>query len=172
MPSWRSALSHVVANPERVVYEITTADTGYAFPDPGLFVGVTSVEKQTMYFVNWIKYRDALIYRLAFSLSTSTFSNKFWWPLLNLPSNHNPMAPPKHDISEKKSRSQQQHDVVYTLLESCFNVRSLHSPPFSGWTPLGLRQTRPIQNANFLALELLEFSGDFPVIFRCRSADW
>ena len=47
--------------------------------------------------------------------------------------------------------------------------RSLHSPPFSGRTPLGLRRTRPIQNANFLALELLEFSGDFPVIFRCRS---
>jgi hypothetical protein len=45
MPSWRSALSHVVADPERVVYEITTADAGYAFPDPGLFVGVTSVEK-------------------------------------------------------------------------------------------------------------------------------
>ena len=42
-------------------------------------------------------------------------------------------------------------------------TRSLHSPPFSG-------RTRPIQNANFLALELLEFSGDFPVIFRCRSA--
>ena len=50
------------------------------------------------------------------------------------------------------------------------NLRSLHSPPFSGRTPLGLRRTRPIQNANFLALELLEFSGDFPVIFRCRSA--
>ena len=50
------------------------------------------------------------------------------------------------------------------------DTRSLHSPPFSRRTPLGLRRTRPIQNANFLALELLEFSGDFLVIFRCRSA--
>ena len=45
--------------------------------------------------------------------------------------------------------------------------RSLHSPPFSGRTPGGLRRTRPIQNAKFLALELLELSGDFPVTFRC-----
>lgn len=102
MPSWCSTLSHVIADPEQVVYEITTADAGYAFPDPGLFISVTSVKKQTTYFVNWIKYRDALIYRLAFSLSTSTFSNKFWRVLLNLPSDHNPMAPLKCDISEKK----------------------------------------------------------------------
>jgi len=123
MPSWCSTLSHVIADPEWVVYEITTADAGYAFPDPGLFVGVTSVEKQTTYFVNWIKYRDALIYRLAFSLSTSTFSNKFWWALLNLPSDHNPMAPPKCDISKKKSRSQQQHDVIYSSRASTWTMR-------------------------------------------------
>jgi hypothetical protein len=47
------------------------------------------------------------------------------------------------------------------------NMRSLHFPPFSGRTPGGLRRTRPIQNANFLALEWLELSGDFPVTFRC-----
>jgi len=48
--------------------------------------------------------------------------------------------------------------------------RSLHSPLFSGRTPGGLRRTQPIQNANFLALELLELSGDFPVTFRCMLA--
>jgi hypothetical protein len=47
------------------------------------------------------------------------------------------------------------------------SLRSLHSPPFSGRTPVGLRRTRPIQNDNFLALEWLELSGDFPVTFRC-----
>jgi hypothetical protein len=46
-------------------------------------------------------------------------------------------------------------------------TRSLHSPLFSGRTPVGLRRTRLIQNANFLALEWLELSGDFPVTFRC-----
>ena len=51
-----------------------------------------------------------------------------------------------------------------------FQTRSLHSPPFSGRTPGGLRRTQPIQNANFLALELLELSGDFPVTFRCMLA--
>ena len=39
----------------------------------------------------------------------------------------------------------------------------------SGRTPGGLRRTRPIQNANFLALEWLELSGDCPVTFRCMS---
>ena len=47
-----------------------------------------------------------------------------------------------------------------------FFARSLHSPWFSGRTPGGLRRTRPIQNANFLALEWLELSGDCPVTFR------
>ena len=168
MPAWRSALSHVVADPERVVYKITTADAGYAFPDPGLFVGVTSVEKQTTYFVNWIKYRDALIYCLAFSLSASTFSNKFWQALLNLPLDHNPMAPPKRDISEKKSRSQQQHDVVYTLLESCLNVDdgvTLNSGPlldisWQGQT-ISLTYVPPVQVAQEILWEIYELNFRF-----------
>ena len=49
-------------------------------------------------------------------------------------------------------------------------TRSLHCALFSGRTPGGLRRTRPIQNANFLALEWLELSGDFPVTFRCMLA--
>ena len=122
IPTWHSALSHVVADPEWVVYETTGTDAGYAFPDPGLFIGITSVERQMIYFANWVKYQEVLIYHLAFSSSASTFSNKLWQLLLNLPLDHNPTAPPKCDISEKTSQSQKQHDVVYTLLESCFNV--------------------------------------------------
>ena len=117
IPAWRSALAHVVTDQEEVVFE-----TGYAFPEPGLFVGVTTEERQALYFANWLKYRDALIYRLAFSSSASTTSNKLWRTLLTLPLNHNPVAPPKRDNSEQTSRSQKQHDIVYTLLESCFNM--------------------------------------------------
>jgi len=115
--AWRSALAHVVTDQEGVVFE-----TGYAFPEPGLFVRVTTEERQALYFANWLKYRDALIYRLVFSSSTSTMSNKLWRTLLTLPLNHNPVAPPKRDNSEKTSRSQKQHDIVYMLLESCFNM--------------------------------------------------
>jgi hypothetical protein len=43
-------------------------------------------------------------------------------------------------------------------------------PPFSGQTPVRLCQIQPLQNANFLALELLELSGDFPVTFQCMLA--
>ena len=122
IPTWCSALSCVVADPERVVDSITAADASYAFPDPGLFIGVTVVQKQATYFVNWLKYRDALIYRLTFSLSASIFGNKIWRLLLNLPLDHKPTAPPKCDISEKTSLSQQRQDIIYTLLKSCFDM--------------------------------------------------
>ena len=55
----------------------------------------------------------------------------------------------------------------HVLISACKERRSLHSPPFSGQTPGGLQQTQPIQNANFLALELLELSSDFLVTFWC-----
>ena len=60
-------------------------------------------------------------------------------------------------------------DPVSADFTTCISPyqRSLHSPLFSGQTLVGLRQTRPIQNANFLALEWLELSGDCPVTFRC-----
>jgi len=122
IPTWRSALAHVVADPERAADNITPADAGYAFPEPGLFVGVTTEERQVTYFANWLKYRDALIYRLAFSSSANTISNKHWRTLLNLPLNHSPEAPPKFDISEKQTQSQKDHHIVYNLLESCFKV--------------------------------------------------
>ncbi|KIM34888.1 hypothetical protein M413DRAFT_32942 [Hebeloma cylindrosporum] len=118
IPTWRSALSHVNSDPGKVVYPITPGDAGYAFPDPGLFVAVTTEEKQTMYFANWLKYREALIYRLAFPSSATTVPNKLWRPLLNLPLNHNPVAPPR--LSDKTSLSQKKNDIVYTLLETCF----------------------------------------------------
>ena len=48
---------------------------------------------------------------------------------------------------------------VWPLIEKilgCSSKGGLYSPPpFSSWTPVGLCQTWPIQNAKFLALELL-----------------
>jgi hypothetical protein len=117
--TWCFALSHVITNPGWVVYKMTTADTGYAFPDLGLFIAVIIAEKQMTYFINWLKYQDTLIYHLAFSSSASSFSNKLWWTLLNLPLNHNPL---KCDISKDTSLSQKHSDIIYILLESCFNM--------------------------------------------------
>ena len=165
IPTWHSVLSHVVADPGRVVYKITPADTGYAFPDPGLFISVTIVEKQATYFANWVKYRDALIYRLAFSSSASIFSNKFWQPLLNLPLDHNPTAPLKCDISKKTSLSQKQQDIVYTLLESCFNMDdevTLNSGPLLdiNWQGQKLLSTHvpPVQVAQEILWEIYELN--------------
>ena len=168
IPTWRSALSRVVADLERVVDGTTAADAGYAFPDPGLFIGVTVVQKQATQFANWLKYRDALIYRLAFSSSASIFGNKFWRPLLNLPLDYNPTAPPKRDISEKTSLSQQRQDIVYTLLGSYFNTDdqvTLNSAPLLdiNWRGQTLSSTRvpPVQVALEILWEIYELNFRF-----------
>ena len=49
-------------------------------------------------------------------------------------------------------------------------MRSLHSPPFSGRTPTGLRWTLGIQTGYFSGVPVQEFSGDFPVLVRCLSS--
>ena len=48
--------------------------------------------------------------------------------------------------------------------------RSLHSPPFSGRTPTGLRWTLGIQTGYFSGVPVQEFSGDFPVLVWCLSS--
>jgi hypothetical protein len=156
-------LAHVITDQEEVVFA-----TGYAFPEPGLFVGVTTEERQALYFANWLKYRDALIYWLAFSSSASTTSNKLWRTLLTLPLNHNPVAPPKHDNTKKTSRSQKQHNIVYMLLESCFNMDegvalnpgALLDISWQGQT-LSSTSVPPVQIAQEILWELYELNFRF-----------
>ena len=86
--------------------------------------------------------------------------------LLTLPLNHNPVAPPKCDNSEKTSQSQKQHDVVYTLLKSCFNMDegvSLNSGAllldisWQGQT-LSLTSVPPVQIVQEILWELYELN--------------
>ena len=119
---WRDALSHVVVDVARLVFEKKQTDSGYVFPEPGLFIGVTTSERQAIYFSNWLKYRSALIHRQSFSSSASPINNQQWRTLLFLPLNHNPAARPKHDGSSQRNRTQMQHDIVRTLLRHCLDL--------------------------------------------------
>lgn len=73
IPAWHNALKNVMVNPMRDAL-LNPGDRGYAFPDPGLFFGVTTPEGQANFFYNWLKYRPALIYCL-----TSHHSNAKPW---------------------------------------------------------------------------------------------
>jgi len=58
-------VKNVVVNPHKDA-PVNQDDRGYVFPDPGLFLGVSTPEGQAKFFYNWLKYRPALIYRLCF----------------------------------------------------------------------------------------------------------
>jgi hypothetical protein len=124
-----------------------------------------------------LKYRDALIYRLAFSSSASTFSNKSWQPLLHLPLDYNPTAPPKRDKSEKTSLSQKQHDVVYSLLKSCCNRHdevTLNSGPLLDITWQGQTVSStylpPVKVAQEILWEIYELNFRFEFMALDRRA--
>lgn len=119
---WSHALRRVIADIDRLVYEKKPTDSGYIFPEPGLFVGVTTDERKAIYFSNWLKYRSTLIHRQSFSSSASPINNQQWRTLLFLPLDHNPAAPPKHDAPSHRNRTQVQHDIVRTLLKNCLDT--------------------------------------------------
>src|SRR6266702_72118 len=76
----------------------------------------------------------------------------------------------RHHLCQVREVSTGEIKWVFQRHHLCQVRRSLHSPLFSRRTPGGLHRTQPIQNAEFLALEVLQFSSDFPVTFRCMLA--
>ena len=58
---------------------------GYAFPDPALFVSVTSGEKQISYLTNWLKLRSGVIEKVSRSnWKDCLVSNQMWRTVLTL----------------------------------------------------------------------------------------
>ena len=76
----------------------------------------------------------------------------------------------RHHLCQVREVSTGEIKWVFQRHHLCQVRRSLHSPLFSRRTPGGLHQTQPIQNAEFLALEVLQFSSDFPV-HACRTGE-
>ena len=83
--AWRDALKNVVVNPHKDA-PVNQDDRGYVFPDPGLFLRVSTPEGQAKFFYNWLKYRPALIYRLSGpNLNSKPLSTQTWRTMLHLP---------------------------------------------------------------------------------------
>ena len=81
--AWKDALALVNTDPRNLVYKTKPSDAGYVFPDPGLFAGVSTQEKQALYFENWLKHRMEVIYCVVSSQSSATpLSNQMWHTLL------------------------------------------------------------------------------------------
>jgi hypothetical protein len=76
-------LALVNTDPRNLVYETKPSDAGYAFPDPGLFVGVATEKTQARYFENWLRHRKEVIFRFVSARSPARpLSNQMWRSLL------------------------------------------------------------------------------------------
>jgi hypothetical protein len=138
IPAWRDALKNVVVDPSRDA-SLNPGDRGYAFPDPGLFYGVTTPEGQAKFFYNWLKYRPALIYRLARRHSNAKpWFSQDWRTMLHLPipgfqgpprpnptsSSALPKKPPAGGLEQTKSAKR--FEVIQALLRDCMDVDGIH----------------------------------------------
>lgn len=134
IPAWRDALKNVVVNPTRDA-SLNPGDRGYAFPDPGLFFGVTTPEGQAKFFYNWLKYRPALIYRLAGHHSNAKpLSSQDWRTMLHLPIPELQEPPRPHPTSLSalpkrppvggldQTRSAKRFEIIQALLQGFMNV--------------------------------------------------
>jgi hypothetical protein len=66
IPAWRRAAEGFDVQSANFVYELIPTDLGYIFPEPAAFVAVTP-ERQEALFHGWLKYRNAMIYRVSSS---------------------------------------------------------------------------------------------------------
>jgi hypothetical protein len=138
IPAWRDALKNVVVDPSRDA-SLNPGDRGYAFPDPGLFCGVTTPEGQAKFFYNWLKYRPALIYRLARRHSNAKpWFSQDWRTMLHLPipgfqgpprlnptsSSALPKKSPAGGLEQTKSA--RRFEVIQALLRDCMDVGGIH----------------------------------------------
>lgn len=160
--TWRDALQCVDTNPARRVSDVRLPNSGYAFPEPGLFLGVTSTEKQARFFFNWLKYRPALLYRLTAASGPKPVSNQLWRTLLSLPSE------PALQPQTSSTKSAANHNIVYTLLDEASKTAGLQlnatTPVTIHWHQhqIDVKQLPPPKVAQEILWELHELN------FRCE----
>ena len=120
--AWRNVLQRVDTDPGRRVSDARLPNSGYALPEPGLFLGVTTTEKQARFFVNWLKYRPALLYRLVAKSGAKPVGNQMWRTLLSLPLEHDGSVV-KSQPSSTKSASR--HELIRALLEEASKMADI-----------------------------------------------
>ena len=114
IPVWRNALTSLSH-----LFKINVADvnSGYAAPDPGLFLQPAKEEIWVHYFSVWLKLQELLFHRISSSSGTiEPLPNKTWRNLLSLGK-----TSPRADTLQGKLRSR-----VLLILQECASRSNTH----------------------------------------------
>ena len=122
IPSWHRAMdSFDVTTAQFINANINPTDLGYIFPEPAMFLRAQTVERRDTYFMTWLKYRSALIYRVTSKNSTAApMPTSVWRDALSY----------EHAQGKKDSSSSQSKDVTNShlcqhaldLLQNCVHT--------------------------------------------------
>ncbi|KIJ92392.1 hypothetical protein K443DRAFT_649489 [Laccaria amethystina LaAM-08-1] len=121
---WSDALAAVDTSPKNLINKTSSpTDGGYAFPDPGLFVGCTSEEKTTQYLHKWLRLRNAFIYRLSTaSSSAQPLKGQVWRDLLN-------SSDTKQPSGSQSTKASQRAEMLQELLGACLHETGVELAP-------------------------------------------
>lgn len=94
--------------------ELIPADLGYVFPEPATFMSIQSPDRQLSFFRSWLKYREALLYRVSASGSDARpMPNSVWRTLLSLE------YVSKDSNRSTETRSHKLREMVQDFLQNC-----------------------------------------------------
>lgn len=112
IPVWQDALSSVDINPVNIVYKTRPHNSGYVFPDPGLFVGASNAERQAKYLYHWIQHRMEMIYRLTSAQSSArSIPSQLWRDLLNFGA--------EASVGEAHTKAAKHHQQIIEMFGDC-----------------------------------------------------
>lgn len=140
---------------------------GYILPDPGLFAGVNSEEKQALFISNWLRHRPSLIFRLT---SSKPLSNQLWRDLLNSSLSRDLQKP-----TTPGTKANSRQNVIQTILADCLqseNVKlNLQQPDTVFWQEqqlqLGPMPSTEISHEILWELFELNFRFEFLALDHC-----
>ncbi|THU91867.1 hypothetical protein K435DRAFT_863032 [Dendrothele bispora CBS 962.96] len=134
--------------------------TGFAFPDPLLFVAVQSTSKLYTYCFNWLRFRDLLIFRLT-KPSPSLVNNVVWRQLLS-----GDFIPKEWEEGEAVSLASTRKAEVRSLLANCLTESGVevdldHLPQSVRWRDSQFSEHDPFSSSDvqdiFFEISTLNF---------------
>ncbi|RDB25590.1 hypothetical protein Hypma_006943 [Hypsizygus marmoreus] len=118
--TWSEALARVDRDRHHLKFAVHPSDAGYVFPDPGLVLGVSDIQKLPKYIHTWLKYRQALLFRMSSQgASAAPVSSQLWRTLLNY-------GRDALDGLEGTGKFQQRRQQVVEILGNCLGDTDLH----------------------------------------------
>lgn len=125
IPSWRRACEEIdVKNASFVYQNVHPTDLGYIFPEPAMFVRAQSSERREVYFLTWLKYRMAFLYRVSSRDSTATpMPTAVWRDVLSYESSYDKMGEKANQ--KKDTKSSQLHAHMLDFLQNCIEAEEV-----------------------------------------------